>query len=206
MCCERSFWHWTTMPVGMCVMRTAESVVLTCWPPLPPETVGVDLEVVRADVDRNIVVDFGIDEDGGERRVPPLGGVVRGDAHEAVDARLLAEIAEDVVALEPDGGALEPGLFSRLVVEDLGLEALALGVAQVHPQQHLGPVLGLGAAGPGMDGQDGVAGIVRVVEQGPQLRFLEGLCRAGRRPPRCRLRRSPPRPPARRGPRGPPSG
>ena len=32
----RSFWHWTTMPVGMCVMRTAESVRLTCWPPAPP--------------------------------------------------------------------------------------------------------------------------------------------------------------------------
>ena len=25
----------TTMPVGMWVMRTAESVVLTCWPPAP---------------------------------------------------------------------------------------------------------------------------------------------------------------------------
>ena len=23
------------MPVGMCVMRTAESVVFTCWPPAP---------------------------------------------------------------------------------------------------------------------------------------------------------------------------
>ena len=23
------------MPVGMCVMRTAESVLLTCWPPAP---------------------------------------------------------------------------------------------------------------------------------------------------------------------------
>ena len=25
------------MPVGMWVMRTAESVVLTCWPPAPEE-------------------------------------------------------------------------------------------------------------------------------------------------------------------------
>ena len=33
--CERSFWHCTTMPVGLCVMRTAESVLLTCWPPAP---------------------------------------------------------------------------------------------------------------------------------------------------------------------------
>ncbi|PRG12563.1 hypothetical protein C6Q21_06985 [Burkholderia multivorans] len=34
-CCERSFWHCTTMPVGMCVIRTAESVLLMCWPPAP---------------------------------------------------------------------------------------------------------------------------------------------------------------------------
>ena len=26
----RSFWHCTTMPVGMCVRRTAESVLLMC--------------------------------------------------------------------------------------------------------------------------------------------------------------------------------
>ena len=37
LCCERSFWQATTMPVGMWVMRTAESVVLTCWPPAPDE-------------------------------------------------------------------------------------------------------------------------------------------------------------------------
>ncbi len=29
---ERSFWHWTTMFVGKWVMRTAESVLFTCWP------------------------------------------------------------------------------------------------------------------------------------------------------------------------------
>src|SRR5437899_1579646 len=35
--CERSFWHWTTMPVGRWVMRTAESAVLTPWPPGPED-------------------------------------------------------------------------------------------------------------------------------------------------------------------------
>ena len=35
LCCERSFWHDTTMPVGRWVMRTAESVTLTCCPPAP---------------------------------------------------------------------------------------------------------------------------------------------------------------------------
>ena len=37
LCCERSFWQLATMPVATWVMRTAESVVLTCWPPRPPE-------------------------------------------------------------------------------------------------------------------------------------------------------------------------
>ena len=32
-----SFWQLTTMPVGRWVMRTAESVVLTVWPPGPEE-------------------------------------------------------------------------------------------------------------------------------------------------------------------------
>ena len=37
LCCERSFWQLATSPVGMCVIRTAESVVFTCCPPLPLE-------------------------------------------------------------------------------------------------------------------------------------------------------------------------
>src|SRR3989442_1764028 len=35
--CERSSWHVTTSPVGTCVIRTAESVVLTPCPPGPDE-------------------------------------------------------------------------------------------------------------------------------------------------------------------------
>ncbi len=35
LCCERSVWHCTTMLVGRWVMRTAESVLLMCWPPAP---------------------------------------------------------------------------------------------------------------------------------------------------------------------------
>ena len=33
----RSFWQATTMPLGRWVMRTADSVLLTCWPPAPEE-------------------------------------------------------------------------------------------------------------------------------------------------------------------------
>jgi len=34
---ERSFWQVTTMPLGMWVIRMADSVLLTCWPPAPLE-------------------------------------------------------------------------------------------------------------------------------------------------------------------------
>src|SRR5688572_59265 len=37
LCWLRSFWQATTIPVGPCVRRTADSVLLTCWPPAPLE-------------------------------------------------------------------------------------------------------------------------------------------------------------------------
>ena len=35
LCCERLSCIMTTMPVGMWVIRIADSVLLTCWPPAP---------------------------------------------------------------------------------------------------------------------------------------------------------------------------
>ena len=69
-------------------------------------------------------------------------------------------------------GALQPGFVARLIVDQLALEAAALGPAQVHPQQHLGPVLRFGAAGAGMDGDDRVLAIVLAAEH---LLDLAGL-------------------------------
>jgi hypothetical protein len=92
-----------------------------------------------------------------------------------VDARLLAEVAEGVIALEPDGRALEARFFSGLLVEDFYLESFPLRVSEVHPEEHLGPVLGFGPAGARVDRQDGVSGVVLVVEQRPELSFLQGL-------------------------------
>src|SRR3954451_13395068 len=39
LCCERPAWQTTATPVGICVSLTADSVLLTCWPPAPPERI-----------------------------------------------------------------------------------------------------------------------------------------------------------------------
>ena len=63
-----------------------------------------------------------------------------------------------------DRRALQPGFVARLVVDHLALEAAALDPAQVHAQQHLGPVLRLGAACARMNRDDGVLAIVLAAE------------------------------------------
>jgi hypothetical protein len=64
---------------------------------------------------------------------------------------------------------------------DLGVEPLSLGPAGVHAQQHLGPVLALGAARPGVDRGDRVGAVVRAGKQRRELELvdvgLEGLDR-----------------------------
>ncbi len=58
-------------------------------------------------------------------------------------------------------------------LDEIGLEAMMLGPAQVHAQQHVGPVLGLGAARARLDVQIGVIGIHLAGEHAPELELLE---------------------------------
>src|SRR6185437_9851210 len=128
--------------------------------------VGVGADLVGLDVDLDGVVDFRRDEDGRERGVAALGLVEGGDADEAVDAGFSAEEAEGVLAGDGEGGGLDAGFFAGLVVVDFGFESLLLGPAEIHAHEHLGPVLGLGAAGAGVDGDDGVEGVGFAGEHG----------------------------------------
>ena len=152
-------WQTTAMPVGMWVRRTADSVLLTCWPPAPPRAHGVDAHVGFVDVDLDAVVDHRIDRDAGERGVPPRIGIERRDAHQPVHAGFGLQPAIGVVALDLDGRRLDAGLFAVGLFQILDLVAVLLGPARVHAQQHRGPVLALGAAGAGMDFEIGVVGV-----------------------------------------------
>jgi hypothetical protein len=116
---------------------------------LGPERVDPDLVPVQLDLD--VVVDLGQDLDEGECRLAPLLGVEGADPHEPVDAALGAQPAVRGAALDGEGDALQAGLLALGAVEDLGVEPVSLGPPKVHSEQHLGPVRGLGPAGPRAD-------------------------------------------------------
>src|SRR3989442_9610610 len=152
---------------------------------------GVDALSARArraeDVDANLVlphvdlhvVDLGNDGDRSEAGLPSPGGVERRDAHQAVHAGLAAQEAVSVLAGDLDRHRLDPGLLPRQQIDDLGLEAVALAPPEVHAHEHLGPVLGLGAAGAGVDAEDGRLAVVRTREHDLELELVELLPEPG---------------------------
>jgi hypothetical protein len=158
---ERSFWQVTTMFVGRWVRRIADSV-------LPagarrPERVDPDLVPVELDLD--VLVGLGHDLDQGEGRLAAVLGVVGADPDEAVDATLGAQPAIGEPPGDGDRGALDARLLAGLGVDHVGLEPVALAPAQVHPQEHVGPVGRLGPARAGADRHDRVLGVVLAREQ-----------------------------------------
>jgi hypothetical protein len=80
-----------------------------------------------------------------------------------------------VFALDLDGGGLDAGHFAVGLFHDLGLEALALAVAQVLAQQHGGPVLGFGTAGAGLDVDEAVVGVHGAVEHAAEFHVFDQL-------------------------------
>ncbi|MNO87252.1 hypothetical protein D3C76_786710 [compost metagenome] len=76
------------------------------------------------------------------------------------------------------GGALDAGDFAFGQFDDGGVEAALVGPAQVHAQQHVGPVLGLGAAGAGLDVQVGVVHVHLAAEHAAEFQLLEDLAQA----------------------------
>ena len=70
-----------------------------------------------------------------------------------------------VLPLDGEGRGFEPGLLPRARLDHLGLEAAIVGPALVHAEEHLGEVLGVGAADVGLERDDRVALVVLPAEE-----------------------------------------
>jgi hypothetical protein len=114
--------------------------------------------------------------------VTPGRLIERRDAHQSVHAGFRRKQTVGVVTRDRDRDALEPGLLSGLVVDDLGPEAAPLRPAEIHSQQHLGPVLRLGPAGAGMNGHERVLAIVLAPQHLLDLARLHFLVECVERP------------------------
>ena len=75
-------------------------------------------------------------------------------------ARLRSKQTVGVFTGDRKGGRLESGLLARLVVEQSELEAVALGPAPVHAEEHLGPVLRLRSSRSRVQGDNRVQSVV----------------------------------------------
>src|ERR1700716_4077350 len=156
LCCDRPARPTTATPVVMCVSLTADSVLLTCWPPAPPERMvstrtsdsAISILMLlsttgKIATDENEVCRRAVESDG---ESPP----------QPVYAGFGLEPAIGVVAADLDGGGFDAGLFALGFFQIFNLEAVLLRPARVHPQQHRGPVLALGAACAGMHFEIGI--------------------------------------------------
>ena len=120
---------------------------------------GVDAKILGPDHDFDAVVDFGNHENRGERSVPPRRLVKRRNAHQAMDAAFAGQHAVGVFAFDLHGGGFDARFFAGRGIENRRAKALFLRPAQVHAQEHFRPILRFGAAGAGLDGDDGVQAV-----------------------------------------------
>ena len=124
----------TTMPVGRWVMRIADSVLLTCWPPAPLRAHGVDLQVVVVDRDVDLL---GLRQhrDGRGRGVDAARRLGVRHALHAMHAGFEFQLGEGAAAadLGDDFLVAADRAFARR--DDFDLPALLGGIALVHAEQ-----------------------------------------------------------------------
>ena len=78
-----------------------------------------------------------------------------------------------VFAFDQQSGLGDSRLFPRLHVLHFNGEPAALGPPGIHPEKHIGPVIGLRATGAGLDGEDGVVTIESTGQERGDFDFVD---------------------------------
>ena len=136
---------------------------------------GLHLNLFRPDLDFTVVGQLRHDLQRCEAGLAAGVGVKGADADQAVDAVLALEVAVGVLALDENGGGLDARFFAGFIVHQLIGVAMALGPTGIHAVEHLRPVLSLSAAGTGVEGENGVVGIVFAGQQRRQTPLADLL-------------------------------
>ena len=126
-------------------------------------------DVLRGDLHGIVQLHLGHHFQGSKGGLTSARCVKGGNTHQPVDTRLALQVAVGVFALHHNGSTFQASLIPVQIVQGFHLVAVALRPAVIHPEQHFRPVLGLGAAGPRVEGEDGIVFVVFPGEQGGKL-------------------------------------
>ena len=143
-------------------------------------TVGIHLQILGTDVHIHVVRHFGNNFQCREAGLTAAGSVKGRHAHKTMHAVLALQIAVGVFALDEHFSALDTGIFTIQEVQNLVLEAHVVGPVLVHTDEHLRPVHGLGAAGTGMEAEDGVVAVVLTGQQSAEGLAIQLLFKGGK--------------------------
>ena len=154
-------------------MRIADSVLFTCWPPAP---LARNTSTRRSAGFSSISMSSSISGDTNTaandvcRRWPESNGDLRTSRCTPVSVRSQPNAYSPrtwIVAL------LMPATSPADSLEHVDRVAVLLGPSQVHPEQHLGPVLRLGAARAGLDVEERVVRVHLAGEHPAELERLD---------------------------------
>ena len=99
--------------------------------------------------------------------------VERRDPNESMNASFGLEVSVGVGAFDFECRGRKAGFLAVLIVSDDDLKSTSLGPAAIHTVEHGGPVAGLGAAGSGLNDDEGVLGIAGRIQEDDQFEGLE---------------------------------
>ena len=109
----------TTMPVGRCVRRTAESVLFTCWPPAPDDRYVSTRRSFSSISTSSTSSRNGVTSSARERGLAAVLGVERAHPDQPVHAALRVEQAVGEAALHDERGRQDARLLALGDLVDL---------------------------------------------------------------------------------------
>ena len=128
-------------------------------------TVGVGANIFFVDINLDGIRNLGRDIHRRETSLPLAFAVERTDSDQSMQTGFTFQVTVRHRAANRDRGAVDPGLIVIVSIQQFDRVVVCLRPVAVHPQQHLGPVVGIGSAITRVDGHDRTVGVVGTVEQ-----------------------------------------
>ena len=142
-------------------------------PPRARRTVGIHPQVGRVDIDLDVVINLGGDKNRSKRGVTAPTAIKRRLSYEAMHPCLGAQPSEGVLPFKLHRRTLQAGHLTSRRLDQRRLEPLVFTPSQIHSQQHLSPILRLGASRAGLNIQISIILVRLAREHSSEFQFFQ---------------------------------